>query len=148
MAFECEVPVRAAKTSFVEGAAKGELGFPPNPMPKKHRLSRADFARMPRGKARRVHGTYFSLSVAPLTEATAPKVACVVSKKVSPKAVVRNQVQRRCREAARMLVRDVMPCALVFTAKREAIGVSFEDLELDIRRLFERAGLRGTMRGT
>ncbi len=117
-------------------------------MPKKRRLSRAHFVAL-KG-ARRIHGTLFTLSVAPLPEADPPlagavpagrqgKFACVVSKKVSAKAVDRNRIKRRCRESVRAFLSTFRePLALVFTAKRVAGDASSADIAEDVRKLLIR----------
>ncbi len=111
-------------------------------MPKKYRLSHADFARIPRAKARRIHGTYFSLTVAPLPEGSGPKTACVVSKKIAARAIDRNGIQRRCREVLRShLINIKQPFALVFHAKREAVSASLADTKKDIDLMVVRAGV-------
>jgi len=108
-------------------------------MPKKYRLSRADFLRLPRSKARRVHGTYFSLTIYPLLGAQGPKMACVVSKKVAARATDRNKVERRCRGVMRPQMVDIKkPCALVFLAKREVVDASYAQISRDIGALITR----------
>ncbi len=108
-------------------------------MPKKYRLSHADFTRLPRS-GRRIHGVFFSLTATPLAPGTGVKAACVISKKTAARAVDRNKVERRCREALRPLLKAVAkPVALVFHAKREALGASFKDIARDIKGLVERA---------
>jgi ribonuclease P protein component len=108
-------------------------------MPPRNRLARADFARLGL-KRRREHGKYFSLVIAALPGAEAPKIACVVGKKVVARAVSRNAIERRCREALRPLV-PTLPkgLALVFYAKREAREASFSDIARDMRALLARA---------
>src|SRR3989338_1166324 len=117
-------------------------------MPRKRSLARTDFLRHAGAGARRFHGALFSLSVSALPSgARGPKCACVVSKKVSPKAVERNLIKRRCREAVRTLIlkRNEAPApqsaglALVFYAKREARGAAFEDIRKDTVSLLGRA---------
>jgi ribonuclease P protein component len=108
-------------------------------MPKRQRLSRADFASISAAKHRRFFGTYFSLSVAVLPVSDAlhePKFACVVSKKIATHAVDRNLVKRQCREAVRLAPKSIaMPVSLVFYAKKEAKGVSYKEIEDDGRKL-------------
>ncbi|OGG75218.1 ribonuclease P protein component [Candidatus Kaiserbacteria bacterium RIFCSPLOWO2_01_FULL_54_22] len=105
-------------------------------MPKKHRLSRLDFARIARARVRRHHGRFFSLVSVPLSDTKGAKAACVVSKKCAARAVDRNRIERRCRS----VLRPLMPgfphgVALVFYAKRESRGVTFTEIESDIRKL-------------
>lgn len=107
-------------------------------MPKKHRLSRADFVHLLR-PARRIHGNYFSLTATPSAVLTEPKVACVVSKKIAARAVDRNRVKRQCREALRPFIKEVQkPTALIFRAKREAVEATFAEIRQDIQKLLER----------
>ncbi len=109
-------------------------------MPKKYRLSRADFIRLPKA-ARRVHGEYFSLTVTPSPLLGGPRAACVVSKKVSARSVDRNRIERLCRESLRpALAQMKTSAALVFYAKHEAQGASLAEIRQDILKLLERTG--------
>ena len=104
-------------------------------MPKKYRLSGEEIRKL---FGKRMHGTFFSLLVAPIQSEHA-KCACVVSKKVSAKAVDRNKVKRRCRNVVAKRISDVSkPLALVFTAKREAKDAEFSKIERDIDVLFSK----------
>lgn len=106
------------------------------------RLSSADM-RVFRSTAR-LHGSLFSLSVAPL--ATGPRFACVVSKKIAPLAVSRNRIKRLCREALRKEAagsRDER--AFVFHAKGGAQSATLAAVLNDIRALLSRAGFRATI---
>ncbi|MEK7520446.1 MAG: ribonuclease P protein component [Patescibacteria group bacterium] len=63
----------------------------------------------------------------------------VVSKKVSPRAVVRNLVKRRMREAVRATHHTAQkPSWCVFIAKRSAVHASFSDLRNDIGAVFKK----------
>lgn len=100
---------------------------------------RADFSALRRGVSRRVSGEYFFLTATRFPEEESTKVACVVSKKVSAHANVRNLIKRRCRNVLRPLLSVIKePRALVFHAKREAAHVSFADLKRDIEKLVAR----------
>lgn len=104
-------------------------------MPRNHRLSRADFARIERSRGKRIHGKYFSLLVAPLPNDSV-KFACVVSKKFSAKAVVRNRIERQTREAVRPLMKSaVKGVAFIVYPKREALGAKFSEISRDIENL-------------
>jgi len=107
-------------------------------MPKKYRLSRTDFMRLPK-PARRIHGTFFSLTVTPFPLLGGPRAACVVSKKVSVRSVDRNRIERLCREILRSeLARMKEPTAFIFFAKRESVSASLKDIRQDIQKLFGR----------
>ena len=109
-------------------------------MPKHHRLTRSDLAISARGPRRRISGDYFFLVVAPLPDARRARAACVVSKKVSARASVRNSLKRRCREVLRPhLSKYTPPRALIFHARREALDASFSRLKRDIEKLLTRA---------
>lgn len=107
-------------------------------MPRKHRLSRADFLGLDRKRSRRVHGTYFSLVIAPLAAGVGPKAACVVSKKVAKRAVDRNKIERRVRGILRPFIARMQgPRALILYAKREVLGASYIEMQRDIQKLIE-----------
>jgi ribonuclease P protein component len=112
-------------------------------MPKRQRMTRADFSSMSVGKSRRFFGTYFSLSVTPfqaIMQANEPKYACVVSKKAAARAVDRNAIKRRCREAVRLAAKGpALSASFVFYAKKEARGVSYAEIAKDIRKLIAQA---------
>jgi ribonuclease P protein component len=99
------------------------------------RLTRADFTRIRSGSPRRFHGRYFSLSITRQSEGE-PKFACVVSKKAAKRAVDRNRIKRRAKEAlGAMLKGTTVPVSLVLYAKKEALTASYSDLAADIRAL-------------
>ncbi|HEY4516987.1 MAG TPA: ribonuclease P protein component [Candidatus Paceibacterota bacterium] len=104
-------------------------------MPKKHRLSHAEFSS--RAGGRRVHGALFALSIAPLP-AGPTKVSCVVSKKTALKAHDRNLLKRRCREVLRPHIKTLKhPYALVLQAKKQARGASFSEIREDVENLVQ-----------
>ena len=86
------------------------------------------------------------LPESPLAQGALPvgrqgKFACVVSKKVSSRAVDRNRIKRQCREAIRpQLSKLGGRYALVFTAKREAVHASFAEVVQEIGKLLARIG--------
>jgi len=71
---------------------------------------------------------------------TLPRYACVVSKKVASHAVDRNLIKRYCREACRLLPTDSTPgYSFVLYAKKEAKGASFQEIQHDVKNLFEQS---------
>lgn len=108
-------------------------------MPRRHRLSRRDFEVLGRSPRKRIGGTYFFLTLAPSPGGAGIQSACVVSKKVSPRANVRNRIKRRCRDIVRKILFPAsFSGALLFTAKREASGASHAEMKADIERLLQR----------
>ena len=88
-----------------------------------------------------MHGRLFSLSrYSSLPEGMAgPKAACVVSKKVSLKAVVRNTIERRCREAIRKNAKNMhKDTVYIFHAKKEAASALFSDINSDVEVLLNK----------
>jgi ribonuclease P protein component len=112
-------------------------------MPKHQRLSRVDFSSINTARLRRIHGAYLTLSVSehvknPISK---PKFACVVSKKIAARAVDRNRIRRRCREAFRTLCNGrTDPRSFICYAKKEAAAASYDDIRSDLRDLLSRAG--------
>ena len=109
-------------------------------MPKKQRLGSADFKIIAAARFRREHGALFTLSHGTLLgqKEIVPKVACIVSKKVSTKAVDRNRIKRRCYAAVREGIKNIAkPVALIFYAKRSAKDASYADIRKDITALME-----------
>jgi ribonuclease P protein component len=107
-------------------------------MPKKNRLSGAEIRRI--RSPRRVHGALFSLSVAP-GELREARFACVVSKKVAAKAVVRNSIKRRCRDILSREMRELPAGSYILYAKKGAVTARYQDLSEDMSKLFK--GFRG-----
>lgn len=103
-------------------------------MPKKTRLTGSEIRRLKPEK--RLNSSLFSLSYTGGTGAG--KAACVVSKKVSAKATIRNTIKRRMRAA----LRDVAPLprdvSLVLAAKRSTVDVAYAELRADLAELVGR----------
>ena len=109
-------------------------------MPKKQRITRADFSTLSPRRQSRLFGVYFSASVSyeASKAATLPRYACVVSKKVAPKAHDRNLIKRRCREAIRPHLKEMQaPLALVLHARKEVVGTSFASIREDLDNLLQ-----------
>ena len=106
-------------------------------MPRNNRLTRADFSLLLKAKTRRINGTYFTVSVLKTEGETVSKVSCVVSKKVSTRAVDRNRIKRRVREVVRPLLLDLpQPVLLMIYAKKESLRALFEETREDIATIF------------
>ena len=145
-AFASGPPLLQDATFSAAGAARAAHDSPFRPMPKKYRLSRTDFTKLADLRSKRVHGAHFSLAITPLPAGSGVKAACVVSKKVSPRAVDRNRIERRCREALRPLLPSLhSDVALVFSAKREAKETISSEIAHDVKALLGRAELGGTI---
>jgi ribonuclease P protein component len=55
------------------------------------------------------------------------------------KAVVRNRIRRRVREAVRLRLHELNPqCALVINPRRKALEVPFAEIEREVEKLFLR----------
>ena len=104
-------------------------------MPRKLRLSRADFAHS-RG-FKRVHGTLFSLSVGTIPNRGAGS-ACVVSTKVAKTAPKRNRLKRRVRSILFPLLKGETR-VFIFIAKKGAADASFADIRSDVEMLLKKA---------
>ncbi|KKW19521.1 MAG: Ribonuclease P protein component [Parcubacteria group bacterium GW2011_GWA2_51_10] len=104
-------------------------------------LSRGDFKEIEKARFRREHGKLFTLTHGALSAAVSGvKFSCVVSKKVSSKAVERNLIKRRCRAAVLERVpRARGSTALVFYAKKTALGATYAEIKHDIADLLEKS---------
>lgn len=103
-------------------------------MPKTNRLTGSEIRRLKPEK--RLNSSLFSLSLS--KKEGAGKVACVVSKKVSAKAVVRNTVKRRMRAALRALTPLPSGVSIVLTAKKSAVEIPYGALRDDVAQLMQR----------
>jgi ribonuclease P protein component len=108
-------------------------------LPKQHRLLRSrDFARV-RRRGRSASGPLFALYVLPVRTPDV-RVGFSVSKKVG-KAVVRNRVKRRFREAVKRELPSVRPgCDLVFIARPAAAGASYWEIVEAVQSALHRTG--------
>jgi ribonuclease P protein component len=103
-------------------------------MPKKQRLTGGEIRRLKPEK--RLVSSLFSLSYA--RDAGAGKAACVVSKKVSARAVDRNTVKRRMRAALRSLAPLPPRVSMVIAAKKAVMTVTYTELRTDLESLVSR----------
>lgn len=81
-------------------------------------------------KGKRRSGKNFSVSF--ISSSGRSGFAVTVSKKIAPKAVVRNKIRRRIYSALRE-ARDFLPRArIVIVPKKSILEISFEDLKKEI----------------
>lgn len=86
----------------------------------------------------RVSGDFFSMDAQKVPHAPS-RGACVVSKKVAPRATQRNFIKRRARSIlARLLDNTSPPLHVVVYARQGALAASFRDLEQDIQKMLRR----------
>lgn len=109
-------------------------------LPKSRKLRGKDaFSGISKG-ARRFSGRYFNLA---LKQTLGPsRFACVVSLRVSKKAVVRNKIRRRCFSVIGSHLARInkgYEAALFF--KPGADAAAFAELEQDIKSVFSGAGI-------
>lgn len=102
-------------------------------MPKKFRLTVADLKAF--RPERRFSGALFSLAIG---KAARTGAACVISKKVAPRAVDRNKVKRRVKAALSPHLSALFPAAYVFYGKSGAADASFAEAKRDIEKLLHR----------
>ncbi len=102
-------------------------------MPKKYRLTVADLKAF--RPLRRLSSAYFSLAI---SKASRTGVACVVSKKVSLRAIDRNRVKRRARSALLPFLSRLAPGTYVLYAKKEVLAATSKESSHDIEKLIER----------
>ena len=100
------------------------------------RLTRDDLTTFFKSRSSRVRGSLFDVSFQP-HGGHAPKVACIVSKKVMSRAIDRNKTRRRVYAVVRHLSLPRIPLSLVFTARVEAKKAPFAAIALDVRTLVE-----------
>lgn len=111
-------------------------------MPRKNRLTRADFNLLLKVKTRRINGVFFTVTIAPLPDALHSKASCVVSKKIARRAVDRNTIKRRCREAVHPFLSVLKkPVMLMFYAKKESLGAPFQVVNEDVTKIFSQLSM-------
>jgi RNase P protein component len=107
-------------------------------MPRKYRISRAEFGLM-RG-FKRLSGVYFSLSYGVIPGRPLPGGAIIVSSKAAPSAAARNRVRRRGRAILVEILEKVTGGAVfALHARKGSERASSELLRTDIVDLMARA---------
>ncbi len=104
---------------------------------------RADFDRLYR-QGKRTRGRLLTVITLPQPEASACRLAFVVSRKVAKQAVRRNRIRRRLREALRHLRAEQELTGhpdLLVIAHPAAVGASYWDLKTELEELLGRAKL-------
>lgn len=108
-------------------------------MPAVNRLSHAEIEFVLKQRTRRINGALFTLVIGTLPLSNTPKIACIVSRKISTKAVIRNRIKRHCREAVRPLFDTLLSSTVIlFYAKKESRNASFEDIKKDTKMLIDK----------
>ena len=103
-------------------------------LPKKYRISKEFFKKLRR--AVNLYSTLHSLSLYPLPFGNHSKVSCVVSRKISTNAVVRNRIRRRVYAALHpFLLRFKIPTAVIVYPKHAVVSVTYEESRRDLERL-------------
>jgi ribonuclease P protein component len=102
-------------------------------LPKKRRIPRALFPTAMKGKV--FFSPYYSARVKKLPEGRNSLYSVVVSRKVDPRATVRNRIKRRVYAVAASSPLP-KPYSVVFFMKKEASTVPFKTLEADIKAFF------------
>ncbi len=80
-------------------------------------------------KGRLSHFPLFTLRTLTNSEVKSIKVAFVASKKVFPKAVLRNKAKRRSRDAFRQNLSNIKNGHYIFFLKKEVLKADFKDLK-------------------
>lgn len=111
---------------------------PKQGLPRKLR-KRAEFLAVRKGEKRR--GRLFLLEVLDRKDGGAPRFGLTVTKKTG-KAVTRNRIRRRLREAIRVQAADDMAAGndYVIVGRGDVLGVPFDQLRNELSRRMRKAG--------
>jgi ribonuclease P protein component len=118
-----------------------EAGKADQSFPKRVRiLAPADFRRV-YAEGLKVSGPYFAAFCLRRPETAGPKIGFTAPRALG-KAVVRNRIKRRTREAVRRQLFRLEPqWEIVFNPRRSVLEAPMEDLAREIERLFSRCKL-------
>lgn len=109
----------------------------------KNRLRKKnDFERVMRSKTSKSAATSFLKAKVFFSEEENTRIGFVVSKKVSKKAILRNKIKRRLREAARKMIPGLKPGfdVVVFTTP-DIVRNDYSQIEKALAALFQKADL-------
>ena len=108
--------------------------------PKQFRLLQSSDYRRVYKAGMRVSGACFRAFCCARAEGAGPRVGLTVPKALG-KAVDRNRIKRRMREAVRHEVRELGPeWDIVFNPRQTVLTVPMTDLQREVRRVFRRCG--------
>jgi len=110
--------------------------------PKRVRLLRSTDFRRVYDRGTRFSGPLFAAFCLRGTAEDASRVGFTVPRALG-KAVARNRIRRRVREAVRLHLEQLSPeWSIVFNPRRKAMEAPFPDLEREVQRLFQRCAGR------
>jgi ribonuclease P protein component len=103
-------------------------------------LRSADFRRV-YDQGHRYSGPLFAAFYTARPECEGPKIGFTVPRAVG-KAVVRNRIKRRVREAVRLRLDQLNPqCEVVINPRRRVLEAPFPEIEREVEKLFQRCAL-------
>ena len=70
-----------------------------------------------------------------------PRCGVICSRKFDKRAVRRNRARRLLYEAFRLIRQELMPCRIIFIPRRAILDRKMQDVDRQLRNLFQRAGL-------
>jgi ribonuclease P protein component len=113
-------------------------------LPKQSRIPRKLFAHL-LGQKLPVRASYYNSAHFTLRSVVSPtgkpQVSISVSKKISKKATTRNNIRRRVYSAVSNFLPEVKGELVMLVARAGADTIKGEELKLELRELFEKAGL-------
>ncbi len=110
----------------------------PHGFPKRVRLLRSQDFRRVYNEGTRFAGPFFAAFCLHETGTAGPRVGFTVPRALG-KAVVRNRIKRRVREAVRHHLERLNPqWSIVINPRRKALNAALQDLKTEVERLFLR----------
>lgn len=106
-------------------------------LPSKNRLSRVEINSLKK-RARVVQGLYFGVLFEENKLQGMPRFGFIVSRKISKKAVERNLIRRRMKEAAKALLVKFPPGSYVFLAKQSVLGKTAQEIRQELKSVIKR----------